>query len=391
MAAQPGFEILKDVKKTEIPFEYKNNLIIVKVIFQKIFPLNFIFDTGAEHSILARREITDVLGIPYEREFKIVGSDMKTELTAYLVRGIHLRINDMVVPYNSMLVLEEDYLHFDEIAGLEVQGILGADIFRGLVVQIDYNRKVITLSKSRGFKKPERNYIAVPIDIYRNKPYLNTFIKIQQDTTIPVRLLLDTGAMLSLLLNTDTHPGLKLPPRVIKGQVGLGLGGVIEGYLGRVISLDMGELQCTQVLTNFQELQQGIDTSFLKGRNGIIGNQILSRFNLIIDYPKGTLYLSPNRNFKKSFEFDKSGLIVIAADIHLSKFIIHAVIKGSPAEEAGLLPGDEIKRINCGPASLRTLSSIQHALAGKEGKQVTMVVKRAGRRIKVHFTLRNLI
>lgn len=391
LAAQPGFEILKDVKKIEIPFEYKNNLIIVKVTFHRIFPLKFIFDTGAEHTILARREFTDLLGIPFERQFKIMGSDMKTELTAYLVRGIHLRISDMIIPYHSMLVLEEDYLRFEQMAGLEIQGILGADIFRGLIVKIDYNRKIITLSKSKGFKEPGGNYMAIPIDVYRNKPYLNTYIKMQQDTTVPVRLLLDTGAMLSLMLNTDTHPNLKLPPHVIKGQVGAGLGGIIEGYLGRINTLDLGTLQCNHVVTNFQELAEGTDTASLKGRNGIIGNQILSRFNVIIDYPKETLYLSPNRNFKKAFEFDKSGLIVIAADIHLNKFIIHDVIEGSPASEAGLQAGDEIRRINRSSAAFLSLASIQHLLSKKEGKKITMVVKRGDEKIKVHFTLRNLI
>ena len=391
LAAQPGFEILKDVKKIDIPFEYKNNLIIVNVTFNRIFPLKFIFDTGAEHTILARREITDFLGIAYEREFKIIGSDMKTELTAYLIRGIHLRVSDMILPYQSMLVLEDDYFRFEEMAGIEVQGILGADIFRGLIVKIDYQRQIITLMKSKEFQIPDSKYLAIPIDVYRNKPYLETNISIQQDSTIPVRLLLDTGAMLSLMLNTDTHPGLKLPANVIKGQLGAGLGGMIEGYLGRVNTLDLGKLQCNQVITNFQELTENVDTSSLLGRNGIIGNQVLSRFSVIIDYPKETLYLRPNRNYKKAFEFDKSGLVVIAADIHLNKYLIHDVFPGSPAEAAGLQPGDEIRRINLASAALLSLSSIQKVFSKKEGKKITVVVKRNGEKIKVHFHLRKLI
>jgi hypothetical protein len=391
LGAQPGYEILKDVKKIEIPFEYKNNLLVVNVTFNRIFPLKFIFDTGAEHTILSRREFADLLGIPFEREFKIIGSDMKTELTAYLVRGIHLRLSDMIVPYHSLLVLQDDYFRFEEMAGLEVHGILGADVFRGLIVKIDYQRNIITLTKSKGFTAPDNNYLAVPIDIYRNKPYIETVVRIQQDTSIPVRLLLDTGAMLSLMLNTDTHPDLKLPPQVIKGKVGAGLGGIIEGYLGRVTSLDLGSLACNQIITNFQELAEGVDTTALLGRNGVIGNQILSRFNIIIDYPREMLYLRPNKNFKKAFEYDKSGLVVIAADIHLNKFIVNGVIPGSPAEIAGILPGDEIRRINWAAASMLSLTSIQNTFSGKEGKQITVVVKRNGKKIKTTFHLRSQI
>ena len=391
LAAQPGFEILKDVKTIDIPFEYENNLLIVKVVFNRTFPLKFIFDTGAEHTILSKKEITDLLGIPYEREFKILGSDMKTELSAFLIRGIHLKIDEMIVPNHSMLVLGDDYFKFEEMTGLEVHGILGADIFRGLAIKINYERKVITLMKYKHFKPPSGKYMAVPIDVIRNKPYLETTIQIQPDSVIKVRLLLDTGAMLSLLLNTDTHPNLKPPLNTIKGNVGTGLGGFIEGYMGRVSTLQFGDLQCKEVLTNFQELSEGLDTSILSGRNGIIGNEVLSRFHLVIDYPGQMLYLQPNRKYKEAFEFDKSGLVTIAADIHLNQFIVHSVLPCSPAEEAGLLPGDEIRRINFNPSSFLSLNSIQKILRRKEGKKITVVVKRGGEKIKVHFRLRKLI
>jgi hypothetical protein len=391
VSAQPGFEILKDVRKIDIPFEYENNLIIVKITFNRIFPLKFIFDTGAEHTILSKREITDILGIPYEREFKIVGSDMKTELSAYLVRNIHLKVGDMIVPNHSMLVLGDDYFRFEEMAGLEIHGILGADVFRGLAVKINYERKLITLMKYKHFTPPSGKYMPVPIEIKRNKPYLETTIQIQPDSVIRVRLLLDTGAMLSLLLNTDTHPNLKLPLNTIKGNVGTGLGGFIEGYMGRVSLLQFGTLKCTEVLTNFQELTEGVDTNILMGRNGIIGNEILSRFHLVIDYPGQMLYLQPNRRYKESFEFDKSGLVIIAANVHLNQYLIHSIIPGSPAEEAGLLPGDEIRRINFFPSGFLSLNSIQKILRRKAGKEIRVVVKRNGEKIKFNFTLRKLI
>ncbi|MBK9015077.1 MAG: aspartyl protease family protein [Saprospiraceae bacterium] len=334
-SAQPGYEILKDVKKIDIPFEYKNDLIIVNVTFNRIFPLKFIFDTGAENTILAKRSITDLIGVNYEREFKVLGSDMTTVLTAYLVRGIHMRIEDMVAPSQSLLVLDEDYFNFEELLGMQIHGILGADIFKGLLVKINYEHKMITLMKSGTGKLPSDGYQMLPISIEKNKPYLKTVIRTQNDTLVNVKLLLDTGAMLALLLNTDSHPGLKPPENAVSGNIGTGLGGFLTGHLGRVASLSLGDLQCNEVITNFQDLEEGMDTTMLQGRNGIIGNGVLSRFDVIIDYPGHKLYLQPNKNFKKEFKFDKSGLVVIAADYLLNKYIVHSVIPGSPAALAG--------------------------------------------------------
>ena len=389
---QLGYELLKHVKKIEIPFEYKNNLIVVNVTINRIFPLKFIYDTGAEHTILAQRDITDILGVRYEREFNIMGSDLQTELTAYLVRGIHLGVEDMVLPYHSILVLDEDYFRFDQIAGLDVHGILGADVFRGLVVKINYQKKTLTIVRKQNFKKLDRrNYTSVPIEVHNNKPYINTNLDILPDSTLDVKLLFDTGAMVTLLLNTNTHPQLKLPPNVVYGTIGAGLGGFLEGYLGRVDKLAIGDIDFQEVLTNFQDISQALDTTYLYGRNGILGNQILSRFNWIIDYPGETLYYQPNRKFKQKFEYDKSGLHVIAADLRLRSFIVSHVIEGSPAEEAGIQKGDEIVRINFTHSGFLSLEFINHVFRKREGKKINIVIIRDGNRMKKTFRLRRLI
>ncbi|MEZ4957513.1 MAG: aspartyl protease family protein [Saprospiraceae bacterium] len=380
----------KDFKRIDLPFEFKNNLIIVDVTLNKLFPLKFILDTGAENTILAKREITDLLNVPYEREFKLLGSDMKTELTAYLVRNVHFKSHDLIVSALSMLVLEEDYFHFEEMAGVEVHGILGADIFRGLVLKIDYRKRVISLTKRQYFNEP-KGFTKIPIEIARSKPYLQTNLNIQQDTSIRVKLLLDSGAMVTFIVNTNTHPDLHLPPHILQGKVGAGLGGFLDGYLGRVASLDIGPYKLHGPITHFQDISTAIDTSLLNGRNGIIGNKLLSRFTVIIDYPKEILYLKTNKKFKKSFDYDKSGLVIIAADAKLTSFIVHDVIAGSPAAKAGILSEDNITHLNGIPVSLMSLESITNKLRKKEGKKIKLRVKRDKEIFTFKFRLKKLI
>ena len=388
--SQDFFGFSHDFKRIDLPFDYHNNLIIVDVTLNKLFPLKFIFDTGAENTILAKKEITDLLRVPYEREFKLLGSDMKTELTAYLVRNIHFKMHDLVIPAHSMLVLDEDYFRFEEVAGLEIHGILGADVFRSLVVKINYERKVITLTKRQYFDPP-KDYDVIPIQIFRGKPYLSTDLKIQKDTTISVKLLIDSGAMMGVVLHTNTDSALHLPPNVLTGKLGAGLGGYLEGYLGRLHALQVGKVSFNEILTNFQDISQAIDTTQLNGRNGLLGNQVLNRFHVIIDYLQGVMYLKPNRKFKKAFEFDKSGLVIIAANVRLNNFIVHDVIPGSPAAEAGISIGDRITKLNGLPVQFLSLDSIAKKLRKKEGKKIKLRVRRGKEKLNIQFKLKKLI
>lgn len=67
-------------KKATIPFRYIHNFIIVEARIYGIIPLQFIFDTGAEHIILFKREYTDLLQVPYDRRIPVLGSDMSREI-----------------------------------------------------------------------------------------------------------------------------------------------------------------------------------------------------------------------------------------------------------------------------------------------------------------------
>jgi carboxyl-terminal processing protease len=84
-------------------------------------------------------------------------------------------------------------------------------------------------------------------------------------------------------------------------------------------------------------------------------------------------------------------MLVIATGPGLRDFLIYSVIEGSPAHEAGLKPGDEIRRINWVPASFLTLSSIINRLQKPSGKRLRIVVRRDKERIKTSFVLRDLI
>ncbi|MDX1667011.1 MAG: aspartyl protease family protein [Saprospiraceae bacterium] len=389
-AQQFDLSFNKRSDRIEIPFEYHNNFIVVRIVFDNLLPLKFILDTGAEHTVLTKREITDLLQFQYERRFPIVGSDLERELFALLVRGVDLSLPGMVAYNRSLLVLEDDYFRFEEFAGVNVQGILGADIFRRFVVEINYRKQRLVLYDPAKFRPPG-DHVQYPVEIYRNKPYIITRVQFPNGRTIPTKLLVDSGANLALLLYTDTDPDLAVPEKVIKSRIGIGLGGYLEGFLGRVRKLEIGDFDMDGVITNFQQLSPDLDTSYLNGRHGILGNQVLSRFNLIIDYPREEMYLHPARKYGKKFPFDKSGIVLAASGVDLKTYTIYDLIEGSPAAEAGVQIGDEIIRINWFPARFFSLEDITGKFMARTGKKIKLVLLREGEKIKITFRLRDLI
>ena len=391
IAQMPGVLMSRGAKKVEIPFERQGNFIIVKVVFDGLFPLRFILDTGAEHTILTKKEIPNLLGIPFERTITLMGTDMKTQVIAHIIRKVKLQLINVLF-VKDIIVLDEDYFQFDKFAGLDVHGVLGAEAFRGYVVKFDYSKQIITLFDPSVFKPIDhRNFEELPIEIIRSKPYITTSAQILTDSVVQLKLLIDTGAGLSLLLHTFSTPGLALPQKVIKGNIGSGLGGEIEGYVGRIRSLSIGSNQLINPISNFQELNELSDSVHLNGRNGLIGGEIMSRFNFIIDFNHEKLYVQTNRNFKTKFSYDKSGLILIAGGENLSIFTVHEVLPNSPAAEAGFQKGDELIRINFTPSRFFGLGDINRKLQGKTGRVYRISFSRNGQEMKTKMKLRDLI
>lgn len=384
-------DISQGKEKIELPFEYVNDFIILTVYFNEILPLKFIFDTGAEYTLITKKEITDLLQVDYRKKYPLLGADLTTELYAYLATGVRLRVDEFAAINRSILVLEEDYFQFEEFAGINIQGIIGSDLFRRFVVKIDYRKQKITLIDPSKFVPPGPKYTKLDVEIFRHKPYIFARTQMQNDTSFQAKLLLDTGASLPLLLYTDTNEAINIPAKAIRSNIAMGLGGYIEGYLGRIQEIQIDEYVLNDVVTNFQDLLFDVDSIQINDRNGIIGNRILNRFTVILDYVREDIYLKPLRKFNRKFKYDRSGMTVITSGKDLNVYTVSRVIPDSPAAEAGVQEGDEIRIVNGMPTLFMSLNGINKKMRRKIGKQVSLLLRRDGEKIKVKFRLRDLI
>jgi len=386
-----GDELLDGKDKIKIRFDYKQNFILVDVNFQ-FLPLTFILDTGAEHIILFKKEYSDIIGLKYEKRINLLGSDLEEEVYALITRNVPITLPNAKTVSRDVIVLEEDFLHLDKLTGESIDGIIGGRFLRGLILEIDYRKQLITLHNKEKFRKNLSDFFKGPIEITNHKPYINAKMEISNNETIKLKLLLDTGAALPFLLFLDTHPSLNLPEHVIKGNLGRGLGGDLKGFMSKVRNLEiLGEFNFPELLASYQGLEddeQSEDLTFTN-RNGLIGNPILERFKIYIDYVSQSLYLKPLSNFNKKFKYDMSGLVLYAFGPRLDNYYVKDVLEGSPANEAGILPGDKLLKMGILPIKFYTLPTVYKKLQKREGKKINMVVERNGLKIKKSFVLRD--
>lgn len=375
-----------------IPFSIKQDFIIVEANIEGLIPMNFIFDTGAENTIIFEKLYTDILGAEYDMRLPIVGSNLKSGDYALVTRNLKFELDNEREFKLDVLVLEEYNQRLKEFLGAEVHGILGSSFFKKYIVEIDYRKQYITLHAPSEFKYSSvRKFTPIDIEVRKGKPYLHTSVLFNPRDTTDITLLMDTGAGINLLIHSNTSESLKIPDSTISGELGVGVGGVLKGHIGRVHEFQFGPISYPGMITSFQDLDSVMIDSIDFYRNGIIGNSLLSRFHIVIDYPSEKLYIQEERGYRDAFKYDRSGLTVIATGPDLNQYMIQSVLPGSPADNAGLKAGDRILKLQCWPGSFYTLGRINRIFKKREGKRIRLKIKRGEEKMRFKFRLRKLI
>lgn len=383
--------LLGEYEEIVVPFTYANGFILVDVIFQRLLPLKFIVDTGAENSILLKKEYTDLLKTPYHKKIKLYGSDLSDEVTAYVCNGTYLQfLNSRSVRHN-ILVLENDFVHLDEYIGTRVDGILGAEFFKGLIIKIDYKKfELVLIDPSKFNKSRVKNYEVLDIEIINSKPYLKSVTEVKAGLKVKTRLLIDTGAALTALFHHNTDSLLNTSGLIVKGSLGKGLGGDIEGFSGRIHRLQFGDFNFNNLLSSFQEIDSLLLGPEKVVRNGLIGNMLLERFEVFIDFHEAKLYLKAKKNYNKDFEYDKSGMTVFAYGNTLNKYYVRYVTENSPASDADIRPGDIILKIGLFSYKWYSLRQINGVFSSRDGRRVKLKLKRGDEILIKELVLRDL-
>jgi len=411
LASAQQFDLPVGQKFEKVKFQLINNVMVIPLEVNGT-ELSFIFDSGVGTPLLFNLSEQDSIQINKVSEITIRGLGEGEPIQALSSKDNVFKMGAILNSKQEFFVVLDESLNFSPSLGVPVHGIIGYDLFRDFVVEINYNSKYIKFHNRElyAYKKNKKSQ-TLPLDIRNKKAYVTGAVVLQESKEIPVRMLLDTGSSDAIWLFENESIGI--PDTNYNDFLGRGLAGDIFGKRTKVRSIKIGSFVIEDAKTAFPDKASFKSIESLRSRNGSLGGEVLKRFNFIFDYENQKITLRKNGNFKTPFQYNLSGIelqhnglryvtesiagpgrivkqnesktygnvqILWENQTRLSlipEIIVSGIRAGSPAEDAGLREGDVILAVNGKNVHSFKLQQILHMLNEKKGKRVRVLIERA--------------
>ena len=274
-----------------------------------------------------------------------------------------------------------DYSILTSVYGEQIDGIIGYSVLSRYIVKINYDSAFIEFWSKGSLRYPRGGYLLKPI--ISTLPV--SMARVRDDASINARFLYDMGAGLCMMLSTDfiRDSALLHKRRKFHAKQAEGLGGKVDMHMTVVKEFKLGPYRFRNVpVYVFDDTYNVTSYPYL---GGLIGNDLLRRFNVILNYEKRDIHLLPNSHFSDPFDYSYSGIELYYVD---GQVVIGDVAKDSPAEAAGLKEEDVVLGIN------KTFNqSLQHYKVALQtpGERIKIVIRRNGELMEFNFKVKSIL
>ena len=375
LQGQTNFAFKGKKQKDFISFTKARQLIVVTTFINDKGPFNFILDTGVGITIITDSTLKDSLNLPYIRKISIKGLGEGADIDAYLTSNLKIKIGEASAENASAAILETDIFDLSSYAGMPIHGLIGFDFFNSFIVKINYQTGFINFYASERPRLIKRGH-KIPISIAQNKPYIIVYADIAGKKKIPLKMIIDTGAGHPISLESSNGSAFHLPDKFISANLGIGLSGNINGFIGRIANFKLGNFDIKNPICSFPYYKDVGEKITSVKRNGSIGNELLKKFEVTFNYQKGYIFIKPNATFNEPIEHDMSGLELFSTGKDFKRYFINRIEKQSPAEEMGLQVNDELLKINFKPTQEMNFNEITEIFKSKDGRDLILEIKR---------------
>jgi hypothetical protein len=318
---------------TKLPFsQLSGGIIIIKAKFDNLpDSLNFILDTGSGGISLDSTTAAELEIVLINTDKTIRGIAGLKKVAFAMNHSLHF--SGLSVDHLDFHI--NDYELLTSVYGVKIDGIIGYSFFRRFIVKLDYDDNKVEIFTPGTFTYPRGGQLLKP-----NFTTLPQQLAVIQDSrAILNRYIFDTGAGLCFLLSrdfTEDSSVFKTKRRFYTTQAE-GLGGKKQMELTVIKSVKIGPYKFRNVPVHV--FDDTYNVANYPALGGIVGNDLLRRFNVILNYPEQSIYIKPNTHFNEDFDYSYTGLGVYLIE---GEIRVIDIVKGSPGEKAGFKEGDVI-------------------------------------------------
>ncbi len=314
----------------EIPFEYRNDHIIIKVKIGNEF-YDYVFDTGGYNDITD--EIQNKNSFPILTK-QTVGGANGLKANVNIVKVDSFTIGELVL--KNIAALQMNFENVPSMCGNN-GALIGASIIKNFCWRIDFNQKKIIVTDNFSRLSVLPNSIKVPVTFNeRLMPYIEAKLDGKMD-----KYMFDLGSS-SLFSITE-----KTAKKHIQNKELIEIyGGKIEGGNGVVKTpINILKANTFEVGNGVNYTNKPVVYSKLSNEN-LIGNPIIKDFIVTLNFKDNELYFSKISETTTTDGWNFFGLNI---EYKKEKLLVTAIFSGLPAQKAGLNIGDEILTINQQP------------------------------------------
>jgi hypothetical protein len=316
---------------TGFPFQqFTGGIILVQALLNDIpDTLNFILDTGcggisldsatcSKYNVKQQPTDTTITGMGAAHKVNFA-FNQTLHLPGLTINGLNFHIND--------------YAILSSVYGQKIDGLIGYSFFSRYIVNINFDSSWIKVYSPGEIKYPKEGTLLHPV--FNSLP--TETIEVKDARKINFNFYFDLGAGLCFLMSRDfaKDSSIVLSRRRQVVTEAQGMGGRLQMNLTVIKQLKIGSYKFRNVPTYIFDDEYNVTNYPFIG--GLIGDDLLRHFNLTINYPNNEIHLLPNSHYTDSFDYAYTGLIVFFID---GRIMVDDVIKGSPAQKAGIKKGD---------------------------------------------------
>jgi hypothetical protein len=358
--------------KVQVPFEMRYGLIVLKLKVNGS-ERTFILDTGAPNAI--SKELAAELKIKPTTRHKTGDSQGAKSVLEYAVLQ-NVELGGVRFEKTGAAIV--DMNHTKELACFGADGLLGANLMKKAIWQIDYEKKIITIASSRDSLSIPTQSQLLP---FRQALTGTPLIDVSYNSIVDKRVTLDLGSNADFCSSRDVLQRLRKKDSLMHttysfGSTSAGIygkGGPDTAFYGLLPVINLGEIALHNQVVDFERK---------KART--VGTGFFKNYLLTLDWSKNQVILARKRDYNNTIEKKLPyGLVYREGKIYICLVF---------SKLCDLRVGDQVLRVNekdyteCSPSMLCEL--IEKNFAGPE--EVSLLVLRDGQKISLRIKRQTL-